>query len=247
MVYGELGAGPRIGRTNSSSGCGFEDLPLADFGNRIPNITAEITFHRMAAQPFQLVDLITTGEGGSFSGYQGDSLAIDWRRGHGWFLASNIDPALAGIRRFSLRTMSEDRQARMSDVTDATPANFPASLFCGEDGHLYLTVGSGNSKPIIRVEPNALKEVGRFGSTSSGLSNTTTIDQENDVCNSALDRPAGADRPPVTDRRLAVDRAAGRQPIDRLPCRARDGHARPHRRVGDRLVGSLVGAAAAAG
>jgi hypothetical protein len=38
----------------------FEDLPLADFGNRIPNITAEITFHRTAAQPYQLVDLITT-------------------------------------------------------------------------------------------------------------------------------------------------------------------------------------------
>jgi hypothetical protein len=70
--------------------------------------------------------------------------------------------------------MAEDRQARMTDVTDATPANFPASLFCGEDGHLYLTVGTGNSRPIIRVEPNALKEVGRFGSTSSGLTNTTT-------------------------------------------------------------------------
>jgi hypothetical protein len=38
----------------------------------------------------------------------------------------------------------------------------------------YLTVGSGNSKPIIRVEPNALKEVGRFGASSSGLTNTTT-------------------------------------------------------------------------
>jgi hypothetical protein len=152
----------------------FEDLPLADFGNRIPNITAEITFRRTAAQPFQLVDLITTGEGGSIDGYQSGEFAVDWRRGHGWFLQSNVDPALAGIRRFSLRTMAEDRQARMSDVSDATPANFPASLFCGEDGHLYLTVGTGNSRPIIRVEPNALKEIDRFGSASSGLANTTS-------------------------------------------------------------------------
>jgi hypothetical protein len=45
----------------------FEDLPLADVGNRIPNLTAEITFHRTVAQPYQLVDLITTGEGGGRS------------------------------------------------------------------------------------------------------------------------------------------------------------------------------------
>jgi hypothetical protein len=32
----------------------FGDLPLADFDNRIPNLTAEITFHREAAQPWQL-------------------------------------------------------------------------------------------------------------------------------------------------------------------------------------------------
>jgi hypothetical protein len=56
----------------------------------------------------------------------------------------------------------------------STPNGSPGSLFCGSDGHLYLTVGSGNSRPIIRVEPDSLKEVGRFGFTSSGLSNTTT-------------------------------------------------------------------------
>lgn len=152
----------------------FEDLALADFGNRIPNITAEITYRRAAEQPYQLLDFITTGEGGYFDSYQISDLAIDWRRGYGYFLRSNVNAAAAGIRRFSLRTMKEDRQARMTDVTSVTPNNFPSTLFCGEDGHLYLTVGSGNSRPIIRVEPNALKEVGRFGFTSTGLSNTTT-------------------------------------------------------------------------
>jgi hypothetical protein len=67
----------------------FEDLPLADFGNRIPNLTAEITFRREVAQPYQLLDFITTGEGGLLSSYQAGELAIDWRRGHGWFLASS--------------------------------------------------------------------------------------------------------------------------------------------------------------
>src|SRR5690606_24665332 len=152
----------------------FEDLALADYGNRIPNITAEITYRRAAEQPYQLIDVITSGEGGYFSSYQISDLAIDWRRGYGYFLNSDVNASAAGIRRFSLRTMKEDRQARMTDVTSVTPNNFPSTLFCGEDGHVYMTVGSGNSRPIIRVEPNALKEVGRFGFTSTGLSNTTT-------------------------------------------------------------------------
>jgi hypothetical protein len=152
----------------------FEDLALADFGNRIPNITAEITYRRAAEQPYQLIDLITSTEGGSLSSYQIGDLAIDWRRGHGYFLNSDSNASAAGIRRFSLRTMKEDRQARMTDVTGITPNGSPSTLFCGEDGHLYMTTGSGNSRPIIRVEPNALKEVARFGFSSSGLSNATT-------------------------------------------------------------------------
>jgi hypothetical protein len=151
----------------------FEDLALADFGNRIPNITAEITYRRTDQKPYQGLDFLTTGEGGYFSSYQRIDLAVDWTRGYGYFLTSSSDPALSGIRRFHLATMHEDRQARMSDVCTTTPDTFPGTLLCGEDGYLYLNVGSGNSRPIIRVDPNALKEVSRFGTTSNGLSNTT--------------------------------------------------------------------------
>ncbi|MGY6570117.1 MAG: phage tail protein [Salinarimonas sp.] len=151
----------------------FEDLALADFGNRIPNITAEITYRRAAQQPYQVLEFITTGEGGSFGSYQISDLAVDLRRGYGYFLSSSSNAEDAGIRRFNLRTMAEDRQARMTSVTITTPNNFPGTLFCGEDGHLYLTVGSGNSRPIIRVEPNALREVSRFGFSSGGLTNAT--------------------------------------------------------------------------
>ena len=69
--------------------------------------------------------------------------------------------------------MKEDRQARMTDITGVAPNNFPSTLFCGEDSHLYVVTGSSNSRPILRIEPNAIKEVGRFGSTSSGLTNST--------------------------------------------------------------------------
>lgn len=151
----------------------FEDLALADFGNRIPNITAEIAYRRAAQQPYQLLNFITTGEGGYFGSYQISDIAVDWRRGYGYFVSSNSNAEAAGIRRFSLRTMAEDRQARMTDVTSVMPNNFPGTLFCGEDSHLYVVTGSSNSRPILRIEPNALKEVSRFGSTSTGLTNST--------------------------------------------------------------------------
>lgn len=151
----------------------FEDLALADFGNRIPNITAEITYRRTDQKPYQGIDFLTTGEGGYFSSYQRTDLAVDWTRGYAYFLSSDVNPDQAGIHRFNLATMREDRQVRMRDVCTTTPDYFPDTLLCGEDGYLYLNVGSGNSQPIIRVDPNALKEVARFGYYSSGLSNTT--------------------------------------------------------------------------
>ena len=166
-----------IGRAPAHRGLAYlviEDLPLADFGNTIPNITAEIAWRRTASQPYQLLDTLDPAEGGSLDGYQADELAVDWRRGKGWFLTSDIDPAEAGLRRFDLATMREDRQARMSEVCSDTPANFPSALCCGPDGQLYLTVGAGNALPIIRVDPDALREVARFGSTGSGLTNTTS-------------------------------------------------------------------------
>jgi hypothetical protein len=152
----------------------FEDLALEDFGNRIPNITAEITFSSIVQKPAQAqaLDFITTGEGGVISSYQGGEFGVDWMRGVGYLLNTDSDASLAGIRRFNLRTMVEDRQARMTDVA-ASPNNFPATLFVGADSHLYMTVGSSNCRPIIRVEPDSLREVARFGFLTSGLSNTS--------------------------------------------------------------------------
>ncbi|MGS4947764.1 phage tail protein [Meridianimarinicoccus sp. RP-17] len=149
----------------------FEDLALGDFGNRIPNITAEITFQSTPLMPSSELQAAS----GPVPSYVTDELAVDWRRGYGYLLNTGADPDLAGIRRFNLRTLQEDRQARMSDVSSVDDSrDRPSTLFCGRDSHLYMTVGIGNARPIIRVDPDALREVGRFGFYSSGLSNTDT-------------------------------------------------------------------------
>lgn len=68
----------------------------------------------MAEQPLLALDLISAGEGGVISGYQINELAIDWRRGFAYLVNSDASASVAGIRRFNLRSMKEDRQARMS-------------------------------------------------------------------------------------------------------------------------------------
>lgn len=166
-----------MGRAPAHRGLAYlvvEDLPLADFGNRIPNLTAEIAHRRTTAQPYQLLDPISSAEGGVVLGSQLNELAIDWRRGKGWLLDSDGDPAEAGLRRLDLASMREDRQARMSEICSGSPANFPNCLFVGADGALFFTLGGSNSRPLVRVDPDALREVARFGTPSSGLANTTS-------------------------------------------------------------------------
>ena len=173
LIEGDVG----VGRAPAHRGLVYlvvEELPLADFGNRIPNLTAEIAFRRTPAQPYRLLDPISPVEGGLVTGSQLNELAVDWRRNKAWLLDSDGDPAEAGLRRLDLASLREDRQARMSEICTGSPANFPNCLLAGGDGALYFTVGSGNSRPIVRVDPDALREVARFGTPSSGLSNTTT-------------------------------------------------------------------------
>lgn len=147
----------------------FEDFQLANFGNRIPNITAEITWRGQARYPVQRLQFTS----GPLTNFQRDELAVDWRRGRAFMVATSPD----GLRRFTLRTMQEDRQVLATDVITVAGGTIGSGfdcLFCGTDGALYCTLGSGNARPILRIDPDALRETGRFGSYSSALSNGTT-------------------------------------------------------------------------
>lgn len=147
----------------------FEDFELADYGNRIPQITAEITYRAVARYPVQPLQF-TSGPLGSFSRPE---LAVNWERGQGFL--KGVSPA--GIYRFNIRTMQNDRQVLQDDILDS-PTGFSGSgfdvLFCGSDGYLYCSLGGSNSRPLLRIDPDAMREVGRFGSASAGLSNNTT-------------------------------------------------------------------------
>lgn len=154
----------------------LEDLPLGPFGNRVPQITAEIAFRDLPDQPALDLDLITDGEGGAFAGFETGELAVDWPRERGWLVEEGSTVSASGLRGFDLRAMRETRQARIPDLL----ANFdPASvisnrlsaLHAGPDGALYVAVGIQNRRPIVRLSGETLRETARFGSDGISVGN----------------------------------------------------------------------------
>lgn len=131
----------------------FDELELADFGNRIPNITAEITFASTFVQPFTTSDV---------AGWQIDEVAVDLKRNR--FYTSSGGPT-ASILAADLRTMQQ--------VNEGPTDDFIASLSVGFDtGNVYGNTETGNSRPITRWESSTLQETGEFGYSSIGLTNS---------------------------------------------------------------------------
>src|SRR5512134_2961008 len=153
----------------------FEDLPLADFGNRIPNINAEISYNRVVQKPWLAGDWIQPAEGGLLQTATRDTLAMDWTRNVGYTIDQIGDTAdQVGLRRFSLVTLKEDRQARMSDIVPpegwvnsvGNPLQLTSirTVLCIDpDSYIYMQFGSQYGSRVIRIEPNGLCEVARFG------------------------------------------------------------------------------------
>lgn len=157
----------------------FDTLPLSDFGNRIPNITAEIAY---SSTPNKMVRLSTDIAGATFTGWQFDDFMIDWERGYCYTTAvnSSVSQTAQALRKFRLSDLQEVQQITSLDAFAITG---DWNTFLG-DGGIVLPNGdlvmctnsltSGNSKPIVRFNGNTLTEKARFGVGSSTLNNRVT-------------------------------------------------------------------------
>jgi hypothetical protein len=159
----------------------FEELPLADFGNRVPNINAEITYNKVDQKPWLALDPITPEEGALLTGFTFAVIGVDWARNVGYLLDHSGDSGDdVGIRPFSLITMKEDRQAPLSSVMEPSYVDLSGVrwvITCDDDGYLYLMVGAhSHGQVLVRIEPQSLREVARFGITDNwpAVSFTTT-------------------------------------------------------------------------
>lgn len=107
----------------------FDDLQLADFGNRIPNITAEITYNKQDVLPYILDTRINT----PVTSWQGDGLCVDTAREYFYLIRSL---GTTGVRKFDARTMKELRSALWADITTVPTDAFPD--FIGMSFYLQL-------------------------------------------------------------------------------------------------------------
>ncbi|MHA2066681.1 MAG: hypothetical protein ACXABY_20100, partial [Candidatus Thorarchaeota archaeon] len=156
----------------------FDRIPLASFGNRIPNITAEITFEGIDQFPEDLsVEL--TGSPPIATNINSVGYAIDWDRGLLYGTTNGTDEFDSGISVYDLRTMTEIRQQASDDIVVGGGDIGVSALTVLPSGNLYTTAGeSANSEPVILINPDSLQEIDRFG-VSSGNLNMNEIDWEN--------------------------------------------------------------------
>jgi hypothetical protein len=138
----------------------FEDLPLANYGNRLPNITCEIYQVQRPDYPYQTWTQATNPD--TIFGSTGHTgLAVDWDRNLAYWQGD--DPfGLIVTDAVSLRTI---REVPMTEVlTAGDDGGISAigivnpNILVGPDGALYFAVSGRN----VRVDQNTLKETAEF-------------------------------------------------------------------------------------
>ena len=174
----------------------FDDMQLLEYGNRIPSLHAEIAFSKAPSYPLLAGDPITQGEGGIFEsdditlGADGHT-TVNWktRRVFAWQSDSGVETD--GFRVLNMDSMKEIQQRKAEDIGDLVDYRCHSMYADQNSNFLYMTHGVGPVKhPILKIDQNSLKEVGRFGVSSGiGLNNDLTGFLE--VNRYAMVRPLG--------------------------------------------------------
>ena len=131
----------------------FEDLPLDEFGNRIPPITAEIAW---AGAPQAVVN--DTAVLSALS-YSTSFLAIDSVRGQFYFRKTSAPASLARVR---IPTMTEEVRVPESEISGG---NAFGPQVVDPDGNIYGTIGVTQSA-FIKVNGDTLQNAGQVSFSS---------------------------------------------------------------------------------
>jgi Putative phage tail protein len=143
----------------------FEDLPLADFGNRIPQISIEVTFAEQSQYPY--LGFLPSGgmTGPSAVGiWQGAAVAIDWNRG------VYISETASGLTVTDIASMTRITARDWATVYGSSDSGLNA-VAVAPDGFIYACpFGSSDGAPIYKIDPFSLLTVKKFGAENPGLS-----------------------------------------------------------------------------
>lgn len=146
----------------------FDDLPLADYGNRLPNITCEVVTVQDPAFPYEVLTEAAPSTMFGTDSTPKNGLAIDWDRGLAYWQGQNPF-GLVVADAVTLRTI---REVPMTEVlTDGTDGGFAIDrMIVGPDGALYFVSSPG----IIRVDQNTLTQTAVFSDAGSIFGFTST-------------------------------------------------------------------------
>ncbi len=146
----------------------FDRMALKDFGNRIPNITAEITFNAATVLNVETLDKFTVAEGGITDAHSTGLIIPDFDRRVAYFFARSSTVGLNFIRRFQLDAMTEDRQAVYTTDVSANDVKDLNLADVMDDGTLVITHGLQTRRPISIINPDSLEIVDTFGIDAIG-------------------------------------------------------------------------------
>tara|TARA_R110000772_G_scaffold30806_12_gene76532 strand:+ start:2915 stop:6802 length:3888 start_codon:yes stop_codon:yes gene_type:complete len=146
-------------------------LALIDFGNRIPVLTAEVTFAGSVTRPMELLTPLVGGVDSTTP----NEIYPDWARNYGWFADYAAGPNEGYLRRFNLTTMVEDKQAVFGyDFHGNAVKAFELTHVLPNSGFVIVRTTSGNSSGVSLINTETMRIVAVFGFNSSSLTSGTT-------------------------------------------------------------------------
>ena len=142
----------------------FNQLPLINFGNRIPNLSFEVAMS--TEEQYLHTDLtLLSGDANQFTGVWYSAIAIDQQRQVGYVVGTGGPGGDSGLRRFQISTMQEDRQSFASKIFLDGSTEAIVAVACAADGTIYALRGGFYAKGISRIDPNIMKETANFPSS----------------------------------------------------------------------------------
>lgn len=149
----------------------FDDFALTDFGNRIPQITAEVyvgeTTQTVEVSPYMQADGITP----LANDYADNEIAFDTERNYAYLRYGTA------ITQLSLKTSKVVQSFTGANFLYPGGADLAHILGIGRDGFVYSTFGDNlDCMPIARMDPYSMQAVISFGTNENitGIANTQT-------------------------------------------------------------------------
>ena len=142
----------------------FEDLPLDRFGNRMPNVTVEITANAARTFPVVAATDPTNPIGTPAIRY---GLALDYARGRAYEGITTAGWATHFIRVYETTGMTTVLERTVADILDEAGlpgfvsglSNIPIAIHAAPDGYLYFSAGDAY---IVKADADSLRGIAYY-------------------------------------------------------------------------------------